>query len=265
MPRLPLNSQPWKSSPIGNGNYLGIGAQGVDGYWIDCIFGICRDANWMLPVYILGPSSVLQMNRIGVSSDSGTGDLLKYSNMERLTSPRACSPSLLAAGDARTTEARGGRNLKNGCDVDQPAGAVAAQSAADDHSAAPDEGLAAGQPLGRGPPKAHAQHLSTALANWPVGEGAPLAAGARGTSMRREYPPAGQRTAGTLWCRQHAHGGRNHKNGSPSPAGRCRGGAGSGHVLWLAIDRARAVTAWPLAILPDWVRSRCIRPTSLVS
>jgi hypothetical protein len=118
------------------------------------------------------------------------------------------------------------------------AGAVAAPSAADDHSAAPDEGLAAGQPLGRGPPKAHAQHLSTALANWPVGEGAPLAAGARGTSRRREYPPAGQRTAGTLWCRQHAHGGRNHKNGAPSSADRCRVGAGSGSVLWLAIDRA---------------------------
>jgi len=89
-----LNSQPWKRSPIGNGNHLGVGAQGVNGYWIGCIFGICRDANLMLPVYMLGPSSVLQMNRVGVSSKSGTGDLLKYSNMERLTSPRACRPSL---------------------------------------------------------------------------------------------------------------------------------------------------------------------------
>lgn len=135
-------------------------------------------------------------------------------------------------------EAHGGRNLKNGCAVDQLASAVAAPSAADDHSAALDEGLAAGQSLGPSPPKAYAQQLSTALANWPVGEGAPLATGARGTSRRREYPPAGQRTAGTLRCRQHARGGRNHKNGAPSPADRCRGGAGSGSVLWLAIDRA---------------------------
>ena len=98
---------------------------------------------------------------------------------------------LARAGGARTPEARGGRNLKNGCDVDQLAGAVAAPSAADDHSAAPDEGLAAGQPLGPGPPRAHAQHLSTALANWPVGEGTPLAAGARGTSRRRRVSTCG--------------------------------------------------------------------------
>jgi hypothetical protein len=167
-----------------------------------------------------------------------------------------CGVPLARAGGARTPEARGGRNLKNGCDVDQLAGAVAAPSAADDHSAAPDEGLAAGQSLGPGPPRAHAQHLSTAVANWPVGEGTPLAAGARGTSRRREYPPAGQRTAGTRWCRQHARSGRNHKNGAPSPAGRCCG--------WRS-TAPRAVTAWPLAILPDRVRSRGIRPTSLAS
>lgn len=172
-----------------------------------------------------------------------------------------CGVPLARAGGARTPEARGGRNLKNGCDVDQLAGAVAAPSAADEHSAAPDEGLAAGQSLGPGPPKDHAQHLSTALANWPGGgEGAPLAAGARGTSRRREYPPAGQRTAGTCWCRQHAHGGRNHKNGAPSSAGRCRGG-----VLWLAIDRAACGNGLAAAILPDRVRSRGIRPTSLAS